>query len=144
MERIKAFEPWFFMFFGAFHLHRIWGLLDRKSYADFWLGLMRNRGTLYYVVSGVLAALCILGIGTFLKNIRHNCWWRWIYVLGGSYLLFDLFAVAAGLGFWHELLLKMYDISAPYWTILWLMFILMGGASFSLGLSLLIARKRMR
>ena len=34
-EKIEKFEPWFFMFFGVFHFHRIWGLLDRKSYADF-------------------------------------------------------------------------------------------------------------
>ena len=142
MKKVAVFEPWFFLFFGAFHLHRIWGLLDRKSYADFWMGLMINKGMLYYVISGVLAVLCILGIGTFLKNIRHNYWWRWIYVLGGSYLLFDLFAVAAGLGFWHKLLLKMYDVSAAYWTVLWLVFIWMGGASFALGLFLLIERKR--
>lgn len=142
MRKISAFEPWFFLFFGLFHLHRIWGLFDRKSYADFWLGMMENKGAFYYIVMGVLAALCVLGIGTFFKNLRRNYWWRWVYVLGGCYLLFDLSAIAAGLEFWSQLLLKMYDISAPYWTALWLAFILMGGASFALGLCLLHAKKR--
>lgn len=39
-KKIYAWEPYFFMFFGLFHLHRIWGLIDRKSYADFWVGMM--------------------------------------------------------------------------------------------------------
>ena len=42
MKKIKAFEPWVFIFFGIFHLHRIWGLIDRKSYANFWLGIMEK------------------------------------------------------------------------------------------------------
>ena len=25
MKKIYSFEPWFFIFFGVFHLHRIWG-----------------------------------------------------------------------------------------------------------------------
>lgn len=141
MKKIEAFEPWFFIFFGVFHLHRIWGLLDRKSYADFWIGIMTNKGAPYYLIMGILSALCILGISTFIKNIHHNYRWRWIYVLGGSYLLFDLFAIATGLNFWHEIIIKMFDISSPYWTMLWLSFILIGGASFVLGVFLLIKRK---
>lgn len=141
MKKTEAFEPWFFIFFGVFHLHRIWGLIDRKSYADFWIGIMMNKGVAYYIIMGLLAALCILGIRTFIKNIHHNYWWRWIYVLGGSYLLFDLFAIAADLNFWHGLIIKMFDTSSSYWTMLWLIFILMGGASFALGMFLLIKRR---
>lgn len=137
MKKIKAFEPWVFIFFGAFHLHRIWGLIDRKSYSDFWLGIMENRGALYYALMGNLAALCICGIITFLKNLRNNFWWRWIYIFCGGYLLFDLFAIITGLEFWHELILKMYDISAPYWTVLWGFFIVIGGLSLTLGIYLL-------
>ncbi len=45
MKKIEIYEPWFFLFFGLFHLHRIWGLIDRDSYADFWIGilLLQNR-----------------------------------------------------------------------------------------------------
>ena len=65
----------------------------------------------------------IFGIKTFLKNLHHNYWWRWIYIFGGSYVLFDLFAIATGLEFWHKLILQMYDISASYWNILWILLI---------------------
>ncbi len=51
--------------------------------------------------------------------------------------MFDLFAIATGLKLWHELLLKMFDISSPYWNIIWLTFVLLGGAVFILGLILL-------
>lgn len=32
-KKVLIWEPWFFMTFGLFHLHRIWGLIDRDSYA---------------------------------------------------------------------------------------------------------------
>ena len=35
------------MVFGLFHLHRIWGLIDRNSYADFWIGVLESRGLFY-------------------------------------------------------------------------------------------------
>lgn len=142
MKKISAFEPWVFIFFGVFHLHRIWGLIDRKSYADFWLGIMESKGIFYYLLMGILAILCICGIITFLKNLHHNDWWRWIYIFCGGYLLFDLFAIAAGLGFWHELIGNMYDVSAWYWNAVWGAFILLGGASLALGIKLLSERKQ--
>lgn len=86
---------------------------------------------------GVLFFLCILGIITFFKNLHNNYWWRYIYLFGGVYVLFDLFAIATGLKFWHELLLKMFDISSPYWNVIWSMFVLLGGAVFILGIILL-------
>ena len=52
-------------------------------------------------------------------------------------MLFDLCAIALEWDFWHNLILKMYDISAPYWNILWSFFVLMGGAVFALGIKLL-------
>ena len=67
MKKIEIFEPWVFIFFGAFHLHRIWGLFDRKSYADFWIGVMEHKNWFYFLLMGILAILCILGIKTFLK-----------------------------------------------------------------------------
>ncbi|MDE6763252.1 MAG: hypothetical protein K2J73_06200 [Oscillospiraceae bacterium] len=134
MKKIKVFEPWVFIFFGIFHLHRIWGLIDRKSYADFWLGIMESKGAFYYMLMGILAGLCICGIVTFLQN---NFWWRWIYIFCGGYLLFDLFAIVTGLEFWHELILKMFDVTAPYWNVIWGFFIVLGGFSLSLGIYLL-------
>lgn len=47
-------------FFGLFHLHRIWGLIDRTSYADFWLGILENKGAFYFVLMGILAFLLVL------------------------------------------------------------------------------------
>ncbi len=87
MKKIAFYEPWFFLLFGVFHLHRIWGMIDRKSYADFWIGILESRNAFYYGLMIVLAMLCFLGIISFFKNIHHNHWWRWIYILGGSYLL---------------------------------------------------------
>lgn len=65
MKKIYIYEPWFFIFFGIFHLHRIWGLFDRASYAVFWLNVMERKGLFYFVLMGILAVLCILGIITF-------------------------------------------------------------------------------
>lgn len=142
MKKIQIYEPWFFFLFGLFHLHRIWGLFDREAYADFWLEVMTEKGVIYYSLMGVLALLCILGIITFWRNRRQNYWWRWIYLFGGGYVLFDLFAIAAGVRFWHELLLKMFDTSASYWNLLWSAFILMGGASLTLSILLFIKQHK--
>jgi len=137
MKKVYGWEPWFFIFFGIFHLHRIWGLIDRKTYADFWIGILENKGVVYIAIMGLLAALCILGMITFINNRQRNYWWRWIYLCGGSYLLFDLFAIALGLEFWQDLLFWMFDVTSPYWNLLWGGFIVMGGVVFVLGCKLL-------
>ncbi len=49
-KKVFFWEPWFFMAFGIFHLHRIWGLIDRNSYAEFWVGLLNNKGALYFLL----------------------------------------------------------------------------------------------
>ena len=56
-------------------------------------------------------------------------------------MLFDLFAIAVGLKFWHKLIVAMFDTTAWYWNLLWGGFIALGGAVFALGISLLIKRK---
>lgn len=140
--KIYAWEPWFFLFFGLFHLHRVWGLVDREGYASFWMGLLRNKGAAYFLLMGILAALCVLGIVTFIRNLKNNFWWRWVYICGGSYVLFDLLAIAAGFGFWHRLLEMMFDTASPYWNIIWGFFIILGGCVFVLGLKLLRDRKK--
>lgn len=142
MKKIYIYEPWFFIFFGVFHLHRIWGLVDRESYAAFWLNVMESKGIIYFALMGILTVLCVLGIVTFFRNLRHNYWWRWIYLCGGGYLLFDLFAIATGLEFWHNLILELFDVTSPYWNIFWGGFIVLGGFAFALGCSLQKSRLR--
>lgn len=144
MKKIAFYEPFFFLFFGLFHLHRIWGLIDRESYADFWVGILENRSWLYYGLMIVLAALCILGIIEFFRNIHHNYWWRWIYVVGGMYVLFDLFAIITRLEFWNKLLLWMFDTTSPYWNLIWVVFIVLGAFAFCLGIILLIKYQKNR
>ena len=67
-KKIYIWEPFFFMFFGLFHLHRIWGLIDRKSYAEFWIGLMESKGIIYFALMFILALLRICGIFIFFKK----------------------------------------------------------------------------
>ena len=143
MKKIYSFEPWFFIFFGIFHLHRVWGLIDRETYTAFWMGVMDEKGPIYFGLMGCLSLICIAGIITFFRNIRHNFWWRWIYICGGSYVLFDMFAIATGLTFWRNLLNAMFDITAWYWNLLWGGFIVMGGIVFVLGVKLLLDKEKL-
>ena len=142
MRKIYNWEPWFFIFFGIFHLHRIWALIDRESYALFWLGIMKSKGLPYFLLMGILYVLCILGIVTYIKERGKNYWWRLIYLFGGLYSLFDLFAIATGMEFWQRLLDKMFDTQGRYWNVIWGFFIFLGGAVFVLGIVLLFRRKK--
>lgn len=142
MKRIFSWEPWFFIFFGLFHMHRIWALVDRETYASFWIGIMEKKGAPYFLIMGLLAGLCILGIITFVRERKSDYCWRWIYLFGGAYVLFDLFAIATGLRVWQELLAVMFDTASPYWDFVWGFFILLGTAVFVLGLVLMVKRKR--
>ena len=139
---IHWFEPWFFLLFGLFHLHRVWALADRQGYAAFWLGVLENRGWFYFALMGLLAGLCLAGLWAFVRRRRENVWWRWSYVLGGGYVLWDLFAIAAGLDFWEKLLYSMFDTALPCWDLLWGGFVLLGAGAFVLGLILLARRRR--
>lgn len=56
-------------------------------------------------------------------------------------MLFDLFAIATGLEFWHDLILAMFDVTSWYWNLLWGGFIAMGGVVFVLGIKLLQIEK---
>ena len=142
-KNIYFWEPYFFIVFGLFHLHRIWGLIDRSGYSNFWLRILNNRGTLYSCIMGILASLCILGIITFIKNKHQNFWFRWIYVFGGTYLLFDLCAILFRVSFWYDLLSMMFNINSPYWNYIWSFFILLGLFSFVLGI-VLIRKQKLR
>lgn len=140
--RIYGFEPYVFLFFGLFHIHRVWGLVDRRGYADFWLGVLEKKGLVYFVAMGFLALLCIAGIAVFAKNAGRNPRWRWIYVFGGGYVLFDLFAIATEWKIWLELLHQMFDTTSPLWNFLWGTFVLLGLLSFLLGVYLLRLRTK--
>ena len=142
MSRIHPLEPWFFLLFGAFHLHRVWALADRAGYAAFWMGLLEQKGPLYFLLMGALALLCLWGAALFFRERRQPRWWRWAYVLGGGYVLFDLAAIAAGWPPWRRLLQAMFDIRAPGWVTLWSAFVLLGGGSFALGLWLIRRRRK--
>ena len=119
-------------------MHRIWALVDRQSYADFWMGIYEEKGVTYFVLMGLLAGLCILGIVTFIRERKANYLWRWIYVFGGAYVLFDLFAIAIGLEIWKKLLSAMFDTSSALWNPIWLFFIVLGCAVFVLGIRLFV------
>lgn len=123
-------------------MHRIWALLDRDSYASFWLEILENKGIPYFLIVGILAGLCILGMITFFRERKRNHVWRWIYFIGGAYLLFDLFAIATGLPCWHKLLVSMFDTASPYWNAVWGFFILLGAGVFVLGIISLTAREK--
>ena len=134
--RIMWFEPIVFLFFGMLHLHRVWALTDRVGYSNFWLSLMVNRGLLYFILMGIMSLLCIAGIVVFATNRGKNYWWRWFYILGGGYVLFDLFAILIGLSIWEQLIYWMFDISNLYWNVVWGCFIGLGFISFIIGLSI--------
>ena len=136
-SKIIWFEPIVFVFFGAFHLHRIWGLFDRNRYSEFWLSVMTERGWVYYALMGILSVLCIAGIAVFVKNRGNNYWWRWFYIFGGGYVLFDLFAIAAGLEIWKKLLERMFDVTSQYWNVIWGGFIVLGLVSLFIGIILI-------
>jgi hypothetical protein len=50
------------MAFGIFHLHRIWGLIDRNSYAEFWIGLLNNKGAFYFLLMGYFPLFAFWGL----------------------------------------------------------------------------------
>ena len=125
-------------------MHRIWAIIDRKTYASFWMGIMENKGLLYFLIMGILAGLCILGIITFIRERKANYIWRWIYLFGGTYVLFDLFAIAVGLEGWQRLLAVMFDTNSPYWNLIWGFFIALGTAVLALGIFLMVKSKKDR
>ena len=123
-------------------------ILDDATFAEAFkecggdLGILENKGIPYFLIMGILAGLCILGMITFFRERKSNYVWRWIYFIGGAYLLFDLFAIATGMPFWHTLLASMFDTASPYWNAVWGFFILLGIGVFVLGIKLLSLRKQ--
>ena len=136
--KIFWIEPLFFLLFGVFHLHRLWALIDRVTYADFWLSILDEKNGLYFGLMGALALLCVAGLWVFFQIRRP--WWRWVYLAGGGYVLLDLAAIAAGWDVWDSLFRWMFDVDNPTWNWLWGGFSLLGLLSLLFGVKLLIQK----
>ena len=82
----------------------------------------------------VLVMFCLVGIITFIKNRGNNFWWRWIYLFGGGYVLFDVAAVVLNVSVWHKLLIFMFDSETPHYYFIWGFFCIAGAGILVLGL----------
>jgi uncharacterized membrane protein len=125
MNKYKL-ESLFFLFFGLFHIHRIWAFIDSKSYNNFWLGLLGNRGPSFFFLGILLIIVSIIVILYFLKNYKAKKWWRWIYLLGGIYVSIDSILNLLNNNFIKNVVIKMYTVEQSYYYILWGLFILLG------------------
>ena len=142
-SKIYWFEAIIFIFFGVFHLHRIWAFIDRQSYSDYWITLLVSKNIFYYVLMGVLFLLCLLGLIVFFKNIKHNFWWRWIYFFGGGYVIFDLSSILFGITWWNDVLLFMFDTSNTLWNVIWGTFIAIGFISMTLAIYIIKYKRKL-
>ncbi|MDD6268663.1 MAG: hypothetical protein PUA84_01210 [Oscillospiraceae bacterium] len=138
MKSIQLFEPWFFIAFGVFQLHRIWGLIDEQAYIDFWLNTVGQNSMVYYFIIGILEILCIMGIITFFRNIRRNYRWRMLYFAGAALILADLSAISAGSVMGRFLLSAMFGVNYICRRSLLMLLLAAGTFSFILGTDLLV------
>jgi hypothetical protein len=125
MNKYKL-ESLFFLFFGLFHIHRIWAFIDSNSYNKFWLELLANRGTSFFILGLLLFILTITVIIYFIKNFKNRKWWRWIYLFGGIYVIIDIILNLFNNNFIKNIVIKMYTLEQPYYSILWGLFITLG------------------
>lgn len=58
--------------------------MDRESYATFWLDVMENKGMFYFVLMGILAGLCVMGIVTFFRTLLCG---GFVALGGGGFVL---------------------------------------------------------
>jgi len=119
-------ESLVFLFFGLFHIHRIWAFIDSKSYNEFWLNILESRGPFLFVLGFLLLIISIIVILYFIKNIKDIKWWRWIYLFGGIYLIIDNILNLLNNDFIKNVIIKMYTIKQPYYSILWGLFLVLG------------------
>ena len=119
-------ESLFFLFFGLFHIHRIWAFINAKAYNNFWLNISRNRNTFFYLLGIILIILTFVVIIYFIKYFKERKWWRWIYLFGGTYLLIDSILNLLNNNFMNNIVIKMYTLRQPYYKILWGSFIILG------------------
>ena len=125
MNKYK-FESLFFLFFGLFHIHRIWAFIDSKSYNKFWLELLENRDISFFILGFLLFIITVIAIIYFIKNFKDKKWWRWIYLFGGIYLVIDSVLNLLNVNIINNIVVKMYTLKQPYYDILWGLFIILG------------------
>ena len=65
MNKYKL-ESLVFLFFGLFHIHRIWAFIDSKSYNKFWLNILENRGSFFIILGFSLLIMSIIVILYFI------------------------------------------------------------------------------
>ena len=119
-------ESLFFVFFGLFHIHRIWAFIDVEAYNVFWLNVLKNRNLFFYILGIILVPLAIVAIAFFVKYFKEKKWWRWIYLFGGIYVLIDCILNLLDNSFMTYIVIKMYTLKQPFYNILWGFFILVG------------------
>jgi len=141
-SKILWFEPWIFIGFGIFHLHRVWAFLDPGAYAAFWIAFLESRSIAYYLAMLALLAPCLAGIAVFFLNLGRNYRWRWIYLIGGGYLTWDLTAQLFRISAVDSLLHAMFDLASPYWDLVWGFFVLLGAAALVLGIRMEMLRRK--
>jgi hypothetical protein len=120
------FESLIFFFFGLFHTHRIWAFVNSTSYNKFWLNILESRGTFFIILGLFLLIISILAIVYFIRNFKYKKWWRWIYLFGGIYLVIDTILNLFNNNLIKNIVIKMYTIKQPYYSILWGFFIALG------------------
>jgi hypothetical protein len=123
---IYKFESIFFLFFGIFHLHRIWAFISPNTYSTFWLSLSNNKNAFAYLLGIIILLLSIFAILTFIINFKNNKWWRWIYLFGGIYLLFDSILNLLNVKFMMNIVNYMFTAPNPQFNIIWGFFIILG------------------
>jgi len=125
MNKYKL-ESLVFFFFGLFHIHRIWAFIDSKSYNKFWMNILENRGPFLFILGFLLFIVSIMVTLYFVKYFKDKKWWRWIYLFGGIYLGIDSILNLLNNDFIKNIVIKMYTIKQPYYSVLWGLFILLG------------------
>ena len=125
MNRYK-WESLFFLFFGLFHIHRIWAFIDAQSYNSLWLNILENRNTFFYILGILLIIITVIAILFFIKEYKSKKWWRWIYLFGGTYVLIDSILNLLNINIMKNIIMKMYTLKQPYYNILWIIFIIIG------------------
>ena len=70
--------------------------------------------------------MSIIVILYFIINFKDKKWWRWIYLFGGIYLIIDNVLNLFNNNFINNVVIKMYTMKQPYYSILWGLFIILG------------------
>lgn len=119
-------EAILFLFFGMFHIHRIWAFIDPEAYSKFWLGLVSTQGKEYYALGIILVGMSISLIILFVLNIKRLFWWRWFYLIGGLYVLIDVCLNLLEVDFMQRAIVWLFTVEGVLWYIIWGNFVLLG------------------